>query len=294
MTEEEINALIHASLRNRVTRQYWSPIAGANRDGSGTFYVPAPFLPEGSGLITPASAVDDGSISSPALAGRPRIMLYVNEVAEPEANACAESCEVYNNEPFGYPTGEGDAMWGLYNEVFGVMRLEITFGSFSDTARMGISFGSPFQTNATFAQNNIWFALYRDMFAGKWELSVCNKWAAVGHRLFTVDLGNAPGGIPSFTVPQSQPFRLELRWYPGANDTSRVEAWINRNKVYTFTDAQDGGGDFPLRGIYDNVNSTGETVKGGGCFLTVKSANDRAKALCWGLTCETWETGAPA
>jgi hypothetical protein len=196
------------------------------------------------------------------------------------ANELAESSEHFNAEPFGYWEEHGDSMWGLPMYVDAIFHaLQFTTPTAGSLVGMGI--GSMITAPGLGGNlNAVRISLRYKGDTAHWELEVCNKWAAAGHKQKLIDLGTNPAGIPNTTGIAR---RLEMMYYPN----QMVQAFINGFLVYTFTDAQDGGGDTPLLDIFNNAHSVGSTIRGMAIFTSTGTGAGKTRAYWDAMYAET-------
>ena len=217
---------------------------------------------------TGLSAVDDGTLAGTIIS--PKISFNAGGSAGGGPAEIAEAVEMFNQDPFisaAEPLSRGDVYFGLPIYASGYFMLEfqtnLVAGSYFGLTIGGIV-GSGI-IGATGAQ--VSFHIRYDIATDHWHCIVSNKWAAVGHKLFDVDLGtSATNGI--FKPLTSLGCHLEIFYMPN----QFVDFFVDSNLVLRFTDATHGNmlnvGDHPLLDIYNNRASIGSTVKGIGAYTT--------------------------
>jgi hypothetical protein len=180
-------------------------------------------------------------------------------------NELAVASEHYNYDPFTYSRRPkvSDHMWALpmYADTLVFPAQVVQFPSAG--AMTGFSIGNLESPNFTGAasQNSVRLSIAFRHDDKHWQVEVCNRWAASGHKQKIVDLGTLTPDIPQPATGVT--CRLEIAYYP--ND--RVEFYIDGRLVKTFTDAADGGGDTPLADIYSHEATFNSTI-GGLCIWT--------------------------
>lgn len=216
-------------------------------------------------------AVDPGFIPVP-----PQIWCGAGRIAV-GPNELAVASERFNYDAFTYSRRPkvSDHMWArpMYADtlVFPAQVVQVP----SAGAMTGFSIGnleSPLFTSAA-SQNSVRLSIAYRHDDQHWQVEVCNRWAAAGHKQKIVDLGTLTPDIPQPAVGVT--CRLEIAYYPG----DRVEFFIDGRLVKTFTDAADGGGDTPLADILAHESTFNSTI-GGLCIWTTtgNAAGGRTEA----------------
>jgi len=273
MTEEEVIAIIASERRRRQGMKYNAP---------NQLYLDH---------TTQNSVVDSGELGwGGSTASGPRIFCGAGMAVtggSNNANEVACAWEYFNQDPWADPTrgrtdttGRSDALFSSSILVAGFPMLVFAFDDsselgFIENSFCGIGIGSSFGTTSHAAPaaeltNAVHISMRYNFTTTEWSIKVVNKWAAVGHRVFTKVLGTTAAlGIVSTAMTIGVGTHWELEWLPSST-TPAVRASVDGVVIGTFTDA-DAGGDTPLADIYSHKNSTGETIKGCGFFAALGS-----------------------
>lgn len=184
-------------------------------------------------------------------------------------NELAIASEHYNYDPFTYSRRPkvSDHMWArpMYADTLVFPAQVVQFPSAG--AMTGFSIGNleSYDFTGAASQNSVRLSIAYRHTDKHWQVEVCNRWAASGHKQKIVDLGTLTPDIPMPATGVT--CRLEIDYYPG----QKVDFYIDGRLVKTFTDATDGGGDTPLADILAHEASFNSTIGGLAIWTTTGS-----------------------